>query len=153
MVHSIAGSVFLSLLVFGFALFVFWWGVIRHRHREGRSFTSKMDRREFRRTLISALMIIVAVLIFLSVATIPSIKEKPEIWAYYMLAIFILLIGIIILAIFDSLESLRNLIVHLSSTRPDPQNKFRIQEEDLQKFGIYPGSNNGKGHIRIDKEV
>jgi len=146
-------SLFLSLLVFSFALFVFWLGVIRPRQRQDIVFTHQLSRREFRRIFISALMIIVAVLIFFSFTSIETFKQNTTLWAYYVLVIITLLIGIIILAIFDSLESIRNLLLQFAQSRRQTQQRLQIFEDEIRKLQPYHGSNNGKGSIRIDKEV
>jgi len=106
---------------------------------------TKYTRREKRRLAVSLMLVLVSVLIFASV-TLISFQDRPTFWGYYMLSLFILLLGIIFLAFLDSVESLRYFFINLGATRKQVNEQIDLLEKELQKIHISQGSNNGKGN-------
>jgi len=147
---NLIGTIFLSAILLFFAMGILWWSVILPR-RNNYENDHKFSRIELRRITVSVMLIIISIMIFLSVTFI-SFTDRPVFWAYYMLAIFILLFGTILLAVIDSIEGMRAFLLRLGKTRKDIKRDISILEDELQKHVNNLGSNNGDGaHNKITK--
>ncbi|MFC1848903.1 hypothetical protein ACFL27_01730 [candidate division CSSED10-310 bacterium] len=141
---NIIGSIVTSIFLFAVALVLGWWGVLLPRQRRGEQLKGKFSRRELRRVAISVMLILVSVMIFASV-TLISFHNRPGFWTFYMFTVFTILLGVIILAIFDSLESLRTFLINLHYTRHQIREQKKNLEGEVKKLKQSLGSNNGKG--------
>lgn len=137
-------TIVLAVALFIFSIIVLRIGVIVPRTRSGKRLQFPLSLREKRRIVISVVLMLVSVLLFASV-TLVSFESRPAFWAFYMLTILVLLLGIIILAVFDTLETMRDTLLTMNATRRDVRQQIQDLERELHRVTLVNGSRNGKG--------
>lgn len=131
-----------TIFLIFFSVAIFYWGVIIPRKKEGLPGFRNYSRRDFRRLVVSILLLLVAILIIASV-TVISFENRPLFWALYMGGVLLILCLIIILAIVDFFTTVKTSLLQFSKGKMTNTQSLEALREEIKLITLKKSSRNG----------